>query len=127
MLFRSDVSFISLEKVLPTVYNLLTTNGEVIALIKPQFEAGKENIQKGGVVRKSEIHQMVIEKVVNVALEIGFEIHGVTFSPLRRTNGNIEYLIYLVKNPTEDRVKDFHKEIEGVIEKAHHVFFPEKK
>jgi len=122
-----DVSFISLEKVLPTVYNLLTTNGEVIALIKPQFEAGKENIQKGGVVRKSEIHQMVIEKVVNVALEIGFEIHGVTFSPLRRTNGNIEYLIYLVKNPTEDRVKDFHKEIEGVIEKAHHAFFPEKK
>jgi len=115
-----DVSFISLEKVLPAVYHLLTEKGEVIALIKPQFEAGKEYIQKGGIIKKPEVHQMVIEKVGNVALEIDFSIRGVTFSPLKGAGGNIEYLIYLAKNSLEEKIKDFNKKIREVVEKAHY-------
>jgi len=117
-----DVSFISLEKVLPVVYHLLTIKGEVVALIKPQFEAGREYIQKGGIVRKPEVHQMVIKKVGNAALGLGFGIQGVTFSPLRRANGNIEYLIYFIKDSIVDKVQDFYKKAEEVVEKAHHVF-----
>jgi len=79
-----DVSFISLDKVLPAVYNLLKGRGEVVALIKPQFEAGREFIQKGGIVKKAEVHQMVIERVGDKAQEMGFSIQGLTFSPLKK-------------------------------------------
>lgn len=116
-----DVSFISLEKVLPAVYRLLIAKGEVIALIKPQFEAGREYIQRGGIVKKSEIHQMVIEKVGNAALGLNFSIRGVTFSPIKGgASGNIEYLIYLVKNSTEDKIQDFYRKTEEVVKKAHY-------
>ena len=116
-----DVSFISLEKVLPVVYHLLTASGEVIALIKPQFEAGREYIQRGGIVKKSEIHQMVIEKVGSMALGLNFSIRGVTFSPIKGgVSGNIEYLIYLVKNITKDKIQDFYRKTEEVVKKAHH-------
>ncbi|MEA2022382.1 MAG: TlyA family RNA methyltransferase [Candidatus Caldatribacteriota bacterium] len=115
-----DVSFISLEKVLPAVYRLLIAKGEVIALIKPQFEAGREYIQRGGIVKKSEIHQMVIEKVGNAALGLNFSIRGVTFSPIKGgASGNIEYLIYLVKNSTEDKIQDFYRKTEEIVKKAH--------
>ena len=92
-----DVAFISLEKVLPVVYDLLET-GEVVALIKPQFEAGREHVGKKGVVRDKKIHAAVIEKVLNFAAEIGFEIRGLSFSPIKGPEGNIEYLTYLTKN-----------------------------
>lgn len=115
-----DVSFISLEKMLPAVYRLLIAKGEVIALIKPQFEAGREYIQRGGIVKKSEIHQMVIEKVGNAALGLNFSIRGVTFSPIKGgASGNIEYLIYLVKNSTEDKIQDFYRKTEEIVKKAH--------
>ena len=121
-----DVSFISLDKVLPAVYNLIKEKGEVVALIKPQFEAGREFIQKGGLVKKAEVHHMVIEKVGYKAQEMGFGIRGLTFSPLKKTPGNIEYLIYLVKDFGEDKISNFPQIVEEVVKKAHRKLSPEK-
>lgn len=116
-----DVSFISLDKVLPAVYNLLIEKGEVVALIKPQFEAGRNFVQKGGLVKKVEVHQMVIKKVVDIALKLSFNIQGLTFSPLKGTSGNIEYLIYLVKNSEKEKdwINNFPYLIEEVVKQAH--------
>jgi 23S rRNA (cytidine1920-2'-O)/16S rRNA (cytidine1409-2'-O)-methyltransferase len=114
-----DVSFISLDKVLPVVYNLLKEKGEVVALIKPQFEAGRKFVQKGGLVKKVEVHQMVIKKVVEVSLRLGFSIQGLTFSPLKGASGNIEYLIYLTKNSEKEKISYFPHLIEEVVDQAH--------
>ena len=114
-----DVSFISLDKVLPAVYNLLEEKGEVVALIKPQFEAGREFVQRGGLVKKVEVHQMVIKKVVEVSLRLDFSIQGLTFSPLKGASGNIEYLIYLTKNFEEEKISYFPHLIEEVVDQAH--------
>jgi 23S rRNA (cytidine1920-2'-O)/16S rRNA (cytidine1409-2'-O)-methyltransferase len=121
-----DVSFISLDKVLPAVYSLIKERGEVVALIKPQFEAGREFIQKGGLVKRVEVHQMVIERVGEKAQEMGFSIHGLTFSPLKKTSGNIEYLIYLVKNSGKDKINNFPQIIEEVAKQAHQELSPQK-
>jgi 23S rRNA (cytidine1920-2'-O)/16S rRNA (cytidine1409-2'-O)-methyltransferase len=121
-----DVSFISLDKVLPAVYSLIKERGEVVALIKPQFEAGREFIQKGGLVKRVEVHQMVIERVGEKAQEMGFSIHGLTFSPLKKTSGNIEYLIYLVKNSGKDKINNFPQIIEEVVKQAHQELSPQK-
>ena len=93
-----DVAFISLEKVLPVVFDMLTDSGEVVALIKPQFEAGREHVGKKGVVRDKKIHAAVIEKVLNFAAGVGFAVRGLDFSPVKGPEGNIEYLAYLAKN-----------------------------
>ena len=93
-----DVAFISLEKVLPVVYNLLKPSGEVVALIKPQFEAGREHVGKKGVVRDKKIHAAVIKKILDFATGLGFEVRGINFSPVKGPEGNIEYLTYLTKN-----------------------------
>ena len=93
-----DVAFISLDKVLPVVFNLLDETGEVAALIKPQFEAGREHVGKKGVVRDKDIHIDVIKRVLTFAAEIGFIIGGLSFSPVKGPEGNIEYLAYLLKN-----------------------------
>jgi len=114
-----DVSFISLDKVLPAVYNLLEEKGEVVALIKPQFEAGREFVQRGGLVKKVEVHQMVIKKVVEASLRLDFSIQGLTFSPLKGASGNIEYLIYLTKNFEEEKISYFPHLIEEVVDQAH--------
>jgi 23S rRNA (cytidine1920-2'-O)/16S rRNA (cytidine1409-2'-O)-methyltransferase len=114
-----DVSFISLDKVLPAVYNLLKEKGEVVALIKPQFEAGRKFVQKGGLVKKVEVHHMVIKKVVEVSLSLGFSIQGLTFSPLKGVSGNIEYLIYLTKNSEKEKISYFPHLIEEVVDQAH--------
>jgi len=121
-----DVSFISLDKILPVVYNLIKEKGKVVALIKPQFEAGRELIQKGGLVKKAEVHQMVIERISNNARKIGFNIQDLNFSPLKKTPGNIEYLIYLVKNSKEDKMTDFPQIIEEVVRQAHLEFSPKE-
>jgi len=115
-----DVSFISLEKVIPVVNQLLTPEGEIIALIKPQFEAGKEYIQKGGIVKKPEVHQMVIEKISNLALSINFGVYGIIYSPLKGINSNIEYLIYLKKDlcACVNNTMVF-QEIKKVVQEAH--------
>ena len=121
-----DVSFISLDKVLPAVYSLIKERGEIVALIKPQFEAGREFIQKGGLVKKAEVHQMVIERVGEKAQKIGFGIQGLTFSPLKKASGNIEYLICLVKNSGKDKMNNFPQIIEEVVKKAHQELSPKK-
>ena len=92
-----DVSFISLTLVLPVVYEFLKEKGEVICLIKPQFEAGREKVGKKGVVREESTHVEVIEKVVTFADELGFAVKGLTFSPVKGPEGNIEYLAWLEK------------------------------
>lgn len=92
-----DVSFISLTKVLEPIRNYLTREGEIVALIKPQFEAGREKVGKKGVVRERSTHHEVIEKVAEYANSIGFEIKNIDFSPIKGPEGNIEYLIHLKK------------------------------
>lgn len=92
-----DVSFISLTKVLLPIYNYLKPDGEVAALIKPQFEAGREKVGKKGVVREKSTHLEVIEMVVQYAVSIGFSILNLTYSPIKGPEGNIEYLVHLKK------------------------------
>ena len=109
-----DVAFISLEKVLPIVFDVLTDSGEVVALIKPQFEAGREHVGKKGVVRDKKIHAAVIERVLNFAAGVGFAVKGLNFSPIKGPEGNIEYLAHLAKNSSADAV-----EILSVVNLAH--------
>ena len=113
-----DVAFISLEKVLPAVKAMLKADGEVVALIKPQFEAGREKVGKKGVVRDARVHLEVIHRVVNIAREMGFITRGLTFSPVKGPEGNIEYLIWLTKDGlAENNVTD--ELIEQTVETAH--------
>lgn len=93
--FSVDVSFISLALILPALRPLLSENGRAVCLIKPQFEAGKEKVGKKGVVRDRAVHREVIEKISAFALQNGFSILGLTYSPVKGPEGNIEYLIYL--------------------------------
>ena len=99
-----DVSFISLTKILPAVYRILNTGGEVVALIKPQFEAGREKVGKKGVVREKSTHIEVIHKVIDYAMSIGFEVLNLEFSPIKGPEGNIEYLVHLQKCEATDRI-----------------------
>lgn len=92
-----DVSFISLSKVLVPVRNYLKEDGEITALIKPQFEAGREKVGKKGVVREKSTHVEVIEAVTGFAAANGFHVKNLTFSPIRGPEGNIEYLVHLKK------------------------------
>ncbi|MCH5315527.1 MAG: TlyA family RNA methyltransferase [Eubacterium sp.] len=95
-----DVSFISLKHILPNLYNLLSDDGQAVCLIKPQFEAGKEKVGKKGVVRELSTHIEVCENVINLAIENGFSVMGLEFSPVKGPEGNIEYLVYLIKSTT---------------------------
>lgn len=92
-----DVSFISLTKILIPARNLLRTQGQMVCLIKPQFEAGKDKVGKKGVVREPQVHREVVHKVVDYADLIGFEVRGLTYSPVKGPEGNIEYLVWLEK------------------------------
>lgn len=92
-----DVSFISLKHILPNLNTLLAPDGQAVCLIKPQFEAGKEKVGKKGVVRDLNVHLEVVENVINLAVENGFSVMGLQFSPIKGPEGNIEYLIYLNK------------------------------
>ena len=93
-----DVSFISLSIILPVMRNFLRDCGRAVCLIKPQFEAGKENVGKKGVVRDKNVHIAVVEKITALALELGFSLLGLDFSPVKGPEGNIEYLCYLQKD-----------------------------
>ncbi len=96
-----DVSFISLDKVLPAAKPLLKKDAQMVCLIKPQFEAGREEVGKKGVVRDVKVHEKVIEKITDLSTELGFAVLGLTFSPVKGPEGNIEYLIY-ISNDTDD-------------------------
>lgn len=103
-----DVSFISLSKILLPARKLLKDGGQMVCLIKPQFEAGKDKVGKKGVVREKSVHQEVIEKIYTLIEILGFQILGLEYSPIKGPEGNIEYLIYIEKNSAEnERTVDY--------------------
>lgn len=110
-----DVSFIGLEIVLPAIRNLLKPTGQVLCLIKPQFEAGKDNVGKKGVIRDPKIHQMVLDNFVALANRLDFRILGLTFSPVKGPEGNIEFLGHL----TLDDVVGIQPDTADVVSQAH--------
>ncbi len=93
----SDVSFISLDKILPPAYGLLEEGSSMVALIKPQFEAGREKVGKKGVVSDPAVHREVVERICKVAADTGFSVMGLDFSPIRGPEGNIEFLLWMKK------------------------------
>ena len=113
-----DVSFISLRLVLPVAYELLSQGGELVALIKPQFEAGREEVGKKGVVRDAKVHQSVVEGISTFAHETGFSLKGLDFSPIKGPEGNIEYLLYLAKDSSNSSFPD-DVDISEVVAKSH--------
>lgn len=117
-----DVSFISLSKILPPVYECLKDGGEVVALIKPQFEAGRDKVGKKGVVRDSGVHGEVIRMVMDFAGSLGFTLLHLDYSPIKGPEGNIEYLLHLRKSKEEDLIDA--SVIDGVVSLSHHVLSP---
>ena len=122
-----DVSFISLTKVLGPVKGLLAPDGQIVALIKPQFEAGREKVGKKGVVREKSTHLEVIESVLKASQSLGFDVLGLDYSPIKGPEGNIEYLVYLhspadrelLEGEQEDAVRNFEADPVRVVEEAH--------
>lgn len=115
-----DVSFISLKLILPPLRQLMSEEGEVVALIKPQFEAGREKVGKKGVVRDPAVHLEVLRNFTQHAAEAGFTVKGIDFSPIRGPEGNIEYLGYMQAQPgepewgdLEELVRRSHAQLEG--------------
>ena len=115
-----DVSFISLSKILLPARRLLKDNGQMVCLIKPQFEAGKDKVGKKGVVREQSVHQEVIEKIFTLADILGFQILGLEYSPIKGPEGNIEYLIHIEKNPeyNEKTLEFTESYVEGMLQEA---------
>ena len=115
-----DVSFISLNLILPALHRVLADQGQVVALVKPQFEAGREQIGKNGIIRDAKVHQNVLESVTTMAVEEGFSVLGLDFSPIQGGHGNIEFLAYLKKE--ESASNQVLADIEEVVERAHSQF-----
>ena len=115
--FSVDVSFISLTLILPAVRPLLRDGGRAVCLIKPQFEAGREKVGKKGVVRDKAVHIEVIEKILDFALQNGYSVLGLTYSPVKGPEGNIEYLVYLEKTDTPQKHQDI--DAASVVEVSH--------
>lgn len=113
-----DVSFISLTKVLTPICELLNDDADIFALIKPQFEAGREQVEKHGVVRNPKVHEQVINLVWDYARTLGLGVRGLDFSPIKGPEGNIEYLMHLKKNAT-DLLLDQEKEAHQVVTMSH--------
>lgn len=115
--FSVDVSFISLTLVLPVARTFLSENARALCLIKPQFEAGRENVGKKGVVRDTAVHEQVILKIQDFVLAHGFSVLGLTFSPVKGPEGNIEYLIYLQKSEQPENLSG--QSIQELVERSH--------
>lgn len=114
-----DVSFISLTKVLGPVRELLVPDGEIVALIKPQFEAGREKVGKKGVVRDKNVHKEVIEMVASFARQIGFSLKHLDYSPIKGPEGNIEYLLHMQKIEEPKEKEELPFSIDEVVEASH--------
>lgn len=113
-----DVAFISLDKVLPVAKTLLSDDGKIVALIKPQFEAGKDKVGKKGVVRDKAVHKEVVTNIVNFLIDNEFTVLGLSFSPIKGPEGNREYLVYFTKD--KERETDFKFDvIDQIIEDSH--------
>lgn len=114
----TDVSFISLDLIMPPMYQILKDQGDAVCLIKPQFEAGPENVGKHGIVRDHKVHESVIEHTMNSALKIGFDVLGIDYSPIKGGKGNIEFLIHLKKDESNPGKDLWQGNIEDVIAAA---------
>ncbi|RDY70776.1 TlyA family RNA methyltransferase [Halobacillus trueperi] len=114
-----DVSFISLRIILPVLATLLDKEGDVVALIKPQFEAGREQVGKKGIIKDPSIHRQVIENILDFATQHGYSVHGLTFSPITGGDGNIEFLVHLRLNGDGQGGISEEINIEAVVEEAH--------
>ncbi len=112
-----DVSFISLKLILPVMHTLLKEGGRSVCLIKPQFEAGKENIGKKGVVRDKSVHADVVKNITDFAAENGFKVLGVDFSPIKGPEGNIEYLMHIEKTDNGEML--WEGSVEELVERSH--------
>lgn len=110
-----DVSFISLRLVLPAILRLLKDTGQIVCLIKPQFEAGKEKVGKHGVVREAKTHEEVLQSFLETVAGLGLTLHDMTFSPVKGPEGNIEFLAHLTRNPADAAVID----VPGLVRQAH--------
>lgn len=116
-LLVSDMSFISLTKVFENLKKLLNPDfHEMICLIKPQFEAGKEKVEKGGVVRDKKVHEEVIKNVLDCAISLGYKVNGLTYSSIKGPSGNIEYLVWLAYNNDDETSDTF--DISEVVKNA---------
>ena len=104
--FSVDVSFISLKLVLPAARKFMKDDAKAVCLIKPQFEAGRENVGKKGVVRDPDVHKNVVENIVDYCINNGFDVLGLDFSPIKGPEGNIEYLIYIQKSQKGKLITD---------------------
>ena len=114
----ADVSFISLTKIIPSVKKLLTKEGEMVCLIKPQFEAGREKVGKKGVVKEKSVHREVILNIIDFVINEGFDVLNLDFSPIKGPEGNIEYLIH-IKNSIGDSKVQFNVDVEKILDGAH--------
>lgn len=116
-----DVSFISLDKILPALYPCLKEGGMVVALIKPQFEAGKDKVGKHGVVSQEETHIDVIDRILHISRTIGFCVKSLSYSPIRGPKGNIEFLVFLEKciDTASDHAVIDHNRAVSVVQEAH--------
>ncbi|CCK84001.1 Ribosomal RNA large subunit methyltransferase J [Lactobacillus equicursoris 66c] len=114
----TDVSFISLDLIMPPMYDILKDQGEAVCLIKPQFEAGPENVGKHGIVRDHAVHESVIRHTAQKALEIGFDVLGIDYSPIKGGKGNIEFLIHLKKDLANPGQNLWNGQISDVIRAA---------
>lgn len=111
-----DVSFISLKIILPVLKSILIENGDIIALIKPQFEAGKEQVGKKGIIKDKKVHIEVINNIIHFCQDLGLLVLDLTYSPIKGTEGNSEFLIHLKNSPLND-----HQQIDiiDIVNKAH--------
>lgn len=128
-----DVSFISLTKILPVIRDLLRDGGESVLLIKPQFEAGKELVEKNGVVRDKKVHAQVIKEIIDACINSGMTIEGLDFSPIKGPAGNIEYLLYAinhkageVENNINIDTNNLDEYINQIVDKSHQELNKEK-
>ncbi len=112
-----DVSFISLKKVIPKTIQLLHEDFEILALVKPQFEAGRENVGKKGIIRDKSIHKDVLYEFYNFIKSLGFFVKNMSFSPIKGPEGNIEFLVHIVDKNIEDEIHIGF--IDEIVEKAH--------
>ncbi|WP_088104734.1 TlyA family RNA methyltransferase [Halalkalibacter urbisdiaboli] len=114
-----DVSFISLKIILPVLRTILLQGGDVVALVKPQFEAGREQVGKKGIVREPSVHEQVLESMVTFAVNEGFDVSGIDYSPIKGGEGNIEFLLHLHKAEVEQGMIKTNQTIKGVVHSAH--------
>ena len=115
-----DVSFISLKLILPVLKSLLVAKSDVVALVKPQFEAGRDQVGKKGIVRDKKVHEYVLDKIINFSLKEGYDVHDMSFSPITGGDGNIEFLLHLHwKGQVELGATQCSKTVEQIVQEAH--------